>query len=76
LNFLSDWPESGDSVDEGSPELAGVRIWQVDGFPNFLVVFRVKRDHIDVLHLTRARVILRLCCVNRGDEMGLTASMP
>jgi plasmid stabilization system protein ParE len=54
LKFLSDWPGSGSLIEDGSPELAGVRIIQVKLFRNFLVVFRLRDDYVDVLHLTHA----------------------
>ena len=54
FRFLLDFPHSGDLLDRHDPRCADVRIWQVKGFPNHLVVFRPRSDGIEVIHVCHA----------------------
>jgi toxin ParE1/3/4 len=54
FRFLSEYPESGDSIEDRVTPSANTRAWPVIGFHNYLILFRVKSDHIDVLRFTHA----------------------
>jgi toxin ParE1/3/4 len=54
FEFLADWPEAGGRVDKDDPELAEVRLWQVKGFRNHWILYRVGLDRIEILRLIHA----------------------
>lgn len=52
--FLADFPVSGSIVDEYHPKHADVRAWQVKGFPRHLILFRLRNEAIEILHVCDA----------------------
>lgn len=52
--FLADWPEAGGRIDTGDPELADVRLWQVQGFRSYWIVYRSAADKVEILRITHA----------------------
>jgi plasmid stabilization system protein ParE len=52
--FLADWPEIGGRIDKDDPEFADIRLWSVNGFRNYLILYRAGADRIEILHLTHA----------------------
>ena len=49
LTFLADFPESGDKVPTRKQHLQGLRLWQVKGFPNHLILYRLVQGDVEVL---------------------------
>lgn len=54
FDFLLDFPQSGELLDRLDPRFAEIRIWQVQGFPNHLIIFRPRSDGIEVIHVCHA----------------------
>jgi plasmid stabilization system protein ParE len=52
--FLADFPISGSLIESDAVVLTGIRVSQVKGFRNFLIVFRTREDRIEILHYTHA----------------------
>jgi plasmid stabilization system protein ParE len=48
LRFLADFPHSGEVVPTRKPEYQGLRLWQIKGFPNHLILFRATEDQVEV----------------------------
>jgi toxin ParE1/3/4 len=48
LKTLSENPEFGELCHFKAPAATGTRVWQVDGFPNHLIFYRVVDDGIHV----------------------------
>ena len=51
LEYLLDSPESGERRDYSNPEYADMRIWQVFGFPNHLIFYRVNATDLTVVRV-------------------------
>jgi toxin ParE1/3/4 len=49
MEFLADFPDCGEKVPTRRPLLKGLRLWQVKGFPNHLVLFRLVEEKIEIL---------------------------
>jgi toxin ParE1/3/4 len=47
--FLRDFPESGDVVATRKRRLRGLRLWQVKGFRNYLILYRTTKDAVEIL---------------------------
>jgi toxin ParE1/3/4 len=48
---LAETPEIGRLWASGDERLAGVRVWHVKGFENWLIFYRPSGDGIEVLHV-------------------------
>jgi len=48
FNFLATNPESGQVCRFADPESAGLRVWPMDGFRNYLIYYRPTSDGVDV----------------------------
>jgi toxin ParE1/3/4 len=56
LEYLLGSPESGEKRNYSNPEYTSIRIWQVSGFSNYLIFYRVNETDLTivrVLHGTR-----------------------
>ena len=51
LEYLLKAPESGEKRNYSNPEYANIRIWQVSGFPNHLIFYRVGDMDITVVRV-------------------------
>lgn len=51
LEFLLTMPEIAGRWESDQPRLRDVRVWPVDGFPNYLLFYRVVRDGIDLIYV-------------------------
>jgi toxin ParE1/3/4 len=52
--FLTSWPEMGEFYHFRSPRVIGLRVWQVRGFPNHLIFYRVVNDGIEIVRVLHA----------------------
>ncbi|MCL2743534.1 MAG: type II toxin-antitoxin system RelE/ParE family toxin [Planctomycetaceae bacterium] len=48
---LTKFPDLGERRDYSNPEYTNIRIWQVDGFPNHLIFYRLKDDMLQILRV-------------------------
>ena len=51
LEYLLESPESGERRDYSNPEYANMRVWQVSGFRNYLIFYRVNDTDITVVRV-------------------------
>lgn len=51
---LADMPELGSVGQFSHPKLTGVRVWQVRGFENYLVFYRVVESGIEIIRVLHA----------------------
>ena len=51
LEYLLASPKSGEKRNYSNPEYANMRIWQVDGFPNHLIFYRVDTTALTVIRV-------------------------
>ena len=51
LEYLLDSPESGEKRNYSNPAYANMRIWQVDGFSNYLIFYRLNGEQLEVLRV-------------------------
>jgi toxin ParE1/3/4 len=51
---LAAMPELGERQEFGRNELAGLRVWQVQGFENYLIFYRPAEGGIEVLRVLHA----------------------
>jgi len=65
---LQEWPEIGKAWESNHPELAGVRWWPVEGFPNVLIFYRPNIDGIDLIHLLHGSRDLRNVLAELDDD--------
>jgi len=49
--FLSAWPEMGGSCNFRNTRAADLRVWQVRGFPNYLIFYRIANDAITIVRV-------------------------
>jgi plasmid stabilization system protein ParE len=54
FNFLATFPQSGDLVENETLKADGVRLWQVKGFRNHIIIFRVRGEDVQILRVTPA----------------------
>jgi toxin ParE1/3/4 len=54
FGFLATFPQSGDLVEDEALRADGVRLWQVKGFRNYLILFRVRDEDVQILRVTQA----------------------
>jgi toxin ParE1/3/4 len=51
---LVEMPEKGGLWESDRPELAGIRVWPIPGFKNYLIFYRPIEGGIDVLRVIHA----------------------
>jgi toxin ParE1/3/4 len=51
---LAAMPELGERQEFGRRELAGLRVWQVEGFENYVIFYRTADGGIEVLRVLHA----------------------
>jgi len=51
LEYLLESPESGERRDYSNPQYANMRIWQVSGFSNYLIFYRVDKTDLTVVRV-------------------------
>jgi toxin ParE1/3/4 len=49
--FLASWPEMGASCQFRHPKAADLRVWQVRGFPNYLIFYRIVSDSVTIVRV-------------------------
>src|SRR5436853_321926 len=54
LKRLAGMPEMGSLLELPNPALAGIRVWRVRGFKNYLIFYRPLSDGIRVLRVLHA----------------------
>ena len=51
---LASMPELGQRQEFGRHELAGIRVWQVQGFENFIICYRIIENGIEIIRVLHA----------------------
>ena len=64
---LAAMPELGQRQNFRRPELAGLRVWQVQGFENFLIFYRPLKRGIEVVRVLHAARDIAAVFDNQGE---------
>lgn len=51
LEILADAPEIGSPRQFKKPQLIGVRMWPIKSFPNYLIFYLQREEHLQVLRI-------------------------
>ena len=51
LEYLLESPESGERRNYSNPHYSNMRIWQVSGFSNYLIFYRVSKTDLSVVRV-------------------------
>ena len=61
FEFLARFPQSGDVVRTRKKHLRGIRLWQVKGFRNYVILYRTSDAEVEILTVFHgARNLLRV----------------
>ncbi|MFO0967754.1 MAG: type II toxin-antitoxin system RelE/ParE family toxin [Gemmataceae bacterium] len=69
IEFLRDFPASGQPISSRKRKLAGLRLWQVKGFPNHMICFRADEGRIEVFAVFQGNRLLSKVLRELAEEL-------